>query len=293
MNIMKYRMVFYFFSLLFVPIGFVASLIIYGYSFTDLYPENIYLIIINRDFNEVLLTTVIIALVPIAVGEHLIYKRMRMIEDDLPFFLSTLSESLKSGLDFIDAWELAAVGKGPVREAAQKALKKIYMGVDFLSAMDIFSDELGTKAAQRVASIIKAAYLSGGKPVETLSVASRAYQDLDRFRRDRLNRLSSFMYISYMSVGIFLLAGYILLTLFFPATSHLPTLGLQVTVPSTFYEGALFYSSLIIGVSSTIISSKLATGSVRAGIKHMVIMFTIIYIVFFYILEKGIVLIQI
>lgn len=240
-----------------------------------------------------MLTVAIIAITPLAIVEHLIFRRMRLIDDDLPFFLSTLSESLKSGLDFIDAWELASVGKGPVREAARKALRKIYLGVDFMTAMDIFSDELGTKSAERVAAIIKAAYLSGGKPVETLSIAARAYQDLDRFRRDRLNRLSSFTYISYISLSIFLIAGYILITLFFPATSQLPALGIEITVPPVFYEGALFYASLIIGVSSTIVSSKLATGTVRASIKHLLITFIIIYFVFFYVLEQGIMVVKI
>jgi len=280
-------------TLLLIPVGFVISLLIFGYSFEDLYPQQYYFIIINHNFNKVLLTTAIIALAPLAVVEHLIFRRMRFIDDDLPFFLSTLSESLKSGLDFIDAWELATVGKGPVRDAARKALRKIYLGVDFMTAMDIFADELGTKSAERVAAIIKAAYLSGGKPVETLSIAARAYQDLDRFRRDRQNRLSSFTYISYMSLSVFLIAGYILITLFFPATSQLPSLGIKLTVPPVFYEGALFYASLIIGVSSTIVSSKLAAGTVRASIKHLLITFLIIYFVFFYVLEQGIMIVQI
>ncbi len=293
MNIYKYRYFFYVMSLLLIPVGLVISLLIYGYSFGDLYPQQYYFIIINHNFNKVMLTVAIIAITPLAIVEHLIFRRMRLIDDDLPFFLSTLSESLKSGLDFIDAWELASVGKGPVREAARKALRKIYLGVDFMTAMDIFSDELGTKSAERVAAIIKAAYLSGGKPVETLSIAARAYQDLDRFRRDRLNRLSSFTYISYISLSIFLIAGYILITLFFPATSQLPALGIEITVPPVFYEGALFYASLIIGVSSTIVSSKLATGTVRASIKHLLITFIIIYFVFFYVLEQGIMVVKI
>ena len=293
MNIYKYRYVFYISTILLVPISIVVSLIVYGYSFNNLYPTQYYFIIVNHDFNKTLLTILIISLTPLAVGEHLIYRRMRMIDDDLPFFLSTLSESLKSGLDFIDAWEIASVGKGPVRDAARKALRKIYLGVDFMTAMDIFSDELATKGAERVASIIKAAYLSGGKPVETLSIAARAYQDLDRFRRDRLNRLSSFTLVSYMSLAIFLIAGYILITLFFPATSQLPALGIQVNVPPVFYEGALFYASLIIGVSSTIVSSKLATGTIRPGIKHIFLSLVIIYIVFFYILENRLLIIKV
>lgn len=292
-NILKYRNYFYVLSIIMVPIAFTLGLIIYRYSFSDLYPHHYNFIIINHSFNKFILTILIIALIPIGVSEHLIYRRMRMVDDDLPFFLSTLSESIKSGLDFIDAWEMASIGRGPVREAASKALHKIYLGTDFVTALDIFADELGTKSAERVASIIKAAYLSGGRPVETLSIAANAYRDLDRFRRDRLNRLSSFIYISYMSIAIFLIAGYIIIKLFFPATSDLPALGININIPPAFYEGALFYASLIIGVSSTIVSSKLATGTARAGVKHIVLIYIIIYLVFFYVMEQGITIINV
>ncbi len=287
MNEYKLRKTLYIISTILVVISLFIMIIEYRITPKELSLQLQYGIITNTLLNRILLLILIEALIPIAVAEHIIYKRYVSIDDDLPMFLSTLSDTVKAGMDFVKAWETSCKGYTPVRNACKKALGKLYLGVDFAKALDIFADELRTKSALRVKSIIFAAYTSGGKPGETLDIASKAYMDLDRFRRSRLTRMAPFMYISYMSIIIFLIAGYILIIVFFPATYNLRSMGLKVYGSSVFYESILFYGSIIVSISSALLSSKLSAGSIRPGIKHIVVMFIIIYISFFIFIEGG------
>jgi|Deesub1362A_J573_1020465.scaffolds.fasta_scaffold00003_68 pilus assembly protein TadC len=287
MDVRVLREYLYLASLVVGGVTLYISIVVFGFSFLDLYPRIEFGIIVNPAFNKVFLITLTCALVPVAVAEHLMYKRLVDIDDDLPMFLSTLSDAVKTGMDFIGAWEVASKGDSPVREACKKALKKIYMGINMNRALELFAEELGTKSARRVASIVTAAFISGGTPVETLDIAAKAFMDLDRFRKSRLTRMAPFIYISYVSIAIFLVSGYILVTMFLPATMNLELLGIAVYSDKYFYQAALFYASLVIAFSSALISSKLATGSVRPGVKHIIIMNIIIYVVFFIMIEGG------
>jgi pilus assembly protein TadC len=284
MDIKKNRWLFYFFSIPAIGIMYFFVVVFLRPPLDYIFPRVTYGINVNEGFNEILILLMIAALIPIAYAEDMMHKRNKDIDSDLPFFLSSFKDGIISGLDFINSWEAAARGKSPVRLAAQKVLKKIYLGVDFISALNIFAEELGTKNAYRISRIIAAAYLSGGRPGETLDIASKAYLELERFHRERLSRLKPYLYISYISLLIFLISAYILIGVFYPTTFRLSELGLAAPPSPEIYKGALFYASIIISFSSSLISSKLASGSVRPGLKHVIIMLIMIYIVFFYII---------
>ncbi|CAB3289157.1 Type II secretion system F domain protein [Methanocaldococcus lauensis] len=193
-----------------------------------------------------------------------------------PIFLNDLTMAVRSGLDIIRAMQICArTNYGPLTKIVKKMAIQMSWG---RPVNEVFADlERSEKSliAKRIASILKECAVSGGDIKDILtSVTVHAYR-LSEMKREISTRQFIYVVVIYLSFLLYIGTSYIMVH------SLLPTLlkniqGLSVD----FYKNYLFQGILIYSIFSGASLGILTERSVIAGIKHILLMLIVGYLLF-------------
>jgi len=278
-----------------VVIGVVSSIIalatlIIGYSKFG-YSDTFHLII---------LVSIYIALTPITILKEIEFRRMRSIEEHLPDFVRDLAMMQATGMSIPHAFtEASQRDYGALTPEIKRISTQIKMGVPLELALRAFARRVPTFPVKRSVSIIVEASRAGGDVRYILESVSRDARQIRTILKEKEGQLRSYQWIMYLAYAVFLTIVLILMKTFLPqilavqATMGGGMLGGEAVTVSqeviagivqeqmTRYKYYFYYFSLAQAISAGLLSGKFVYGSVAPGLKHVLVLLPLSYILLF------------
>ncbi len=271
--------------------------------------------------NTILLSTFIVA-IPQFILIYQKYRDLKEMEGKFPVFLRDVIESLRSGIPLHNAIKsVSDFDYGKLSPEIKKMANQLTWGIPLENALDQFAKRV--KSSKRLfinIKIIKESYLSGGDVVstlETVSENSSILEEAEKERRSMLNQYVILMYaISFIFIGIVVAINNLMIPIFeVSSMSSGQILGLSnpcdvcsgfMCIVCSLYRGTAFYifsidpssigayyislfffMSIMQSVFSGLVAGQIGENSVKAGIKHSLIMLSVTVGTFYLLVYFG------
>ncbi|RLI10409.1 hypothetical protein DRO33_05620 [Candidatus Bathyarchaeota archaeon] len=234
-------------------------------------------------FHELLNLAFIAAILPPMILDTLDYRWRSAIDKALPRFLEGIAHAQLTGLPLLRAFKEAGEGvTGPLRDEIRLMMAKISWGMKFEDALRMFMERADTPLARRVATLIIEANRSGGVIERIFTPLAQATNTFQAMEEERKAQLKPYVLITYISFVIFLIIVYVLYTSFFVPLTGLTAMGGfgVVVLPPMLCWVLLYHMGLVLGIFSGLIAGALGEGRVMGGLKHVVVMLTLAFLVF-------------
>ena len=239
-----------------------------------------------------LIIGLLIVLLPYAVLYELWRRKVRGIEESIPEFLSRLSGINRVGLT--PARAIAVLEKtnlGLISYEIHRIKRDLDWGGLFSDALVRFEHRVQTAAIARNVTLITKASEMTGDIAEILSIAANDARMSETLKRERLADMIIYIIVIYLAFGVFVFVVVVLDWNFLSILRDMATGGSLENVPSSLMTIAqdgtlvvisrlLFHACLISAFFSGLIAGQMGEGSVKAGVKHTVIMLIISLVIF-------------
>lgn len=172
----------------------------------------------------------------------------------------------------------------------RRVSRDISWGANVEDALVRFERRVRTPAVSRSVGLITAACRMSGEISEVLSIAAKDARMSHVLDEERKAGMAMYIIVIYLAYFVFLFVVIIISTRFLtvlgevavPATSAaghlLPGVGTPSVIPT--FDRLLFHLSLIQAFFSGLVAGKMGEGSVKAGVKHAVVMLAVALVIF-------------
>ena len=261
------------------------SLLFYFGSF---FPRPPYWIPLSIEVNNVIVYSIILAMLPPATIEFLNNRWLNGVEKNVPRFLQDVTEEVKSGEPLINALEVNALTDyGPISPLLKDTLVRFNLTSNFEDAMNWFGINLIKPVGSQLASILLESYETGGEIIDVLINSVKLFKTIENDRVHRKSQTRPYLFIVYTGLVIFLLISYVLLNQFlihFQFTNEVSGLsqaGINlVSINLDYYTSILYWAAIIESIVGGFVVGKMIEGKVSAGLIHSILMMMIT--IFFY-----------
>jgi archaeal flagellar protein FlaJ len=274
-------------------------------------------------FANTLIIATFISFATFGFFEYRNYREWKEKEEMFPLFLRHLIENLASGIPLYKAIKILSKNdyKSLNREISFLS-NQISWNIPIHKALDKICDKLKrSKRLQIGFKIIREAYISGGNMVAVLTSLSESMltlQQLEKERKSILNQYTLMMYaITFIFIGVVIMINKLLLPIFsniqgvaiegenFGLTDPCSTcsgascnlcdffaliannvIGLQPEKPY-YYVSIFFLLSLIQALFAGLVAGQVSEGSIKAGIRHSIILVTISTAIYLFLFRIG------
>ena len=240
-----------------------------------------------------LLLAGIIALIPPAIvylGES---KRRDAIDNNIPHLIRDIADAGRSGMTLTRSIEISAEREyGPLTKELKKLIAKISFRVPLERALQYFADATGTTLSRRSAMLISEANKSGGDIQESMESVAKHVQEIQYLERKRRATLRPFIGVMYISFAVFLVTVYLLISSFFKQLAN-STFGAGsgsaggfgggfsfVSLPLDKITTVFLYMAMIEALFAGLVGGKMATGYLKDGLKHAILLMMICFVTF-------------
>lgn len=271
-----------FISLLFtIPIAITMSLLaIAGWAgiFTLLGLE-------GRNFPTILAGgAMVVACLPLAIFAARRAHTIRLVEQRFPDLLRDLNESHSAGLTMAQSVRVAAKGDyGRLNPEIRRMANQVSWGTSFPEALRMFSERIDTPLIHRAVSLINKATEAGGNVKDVLAAAARDARELKTLEQERRGGMVLYVIVIYVAFGVFLAVVAALQGLLIPAVlsstsaaagagSGLSAIGINQALTVQDYHFIYYGVGLVQAAGSGIVAGVMSEGTVRAGLKHIVVL---------------------
>lgn len=235
--------------------------------------------------DDSLIISVLILFVPFLFFYEIRTRRVKAIEDSVPVFLKRMAAINDVGMSLADAIKsISRLNLGVLSTEIRLIHKDIVWSNSVLDALTEFEQRVRTVSISRIVTLINKASESTGNIKATLRVAANEAMLADKLKKQKFTVLFSYLIVVYMSFAVFLLVLYIFATMFLPmipdVTSTVGRRVLMISVHKEEYSLLFMHASVIQGFFSGIIIGQMMGESIFDGLKHSVIMMTIAYVFF-------------
>ena len=241
-------------------------------------------------FDNVLLFTILIAIVPPGFLHQLKRRRVKRIEQYFPNFLRDVAEMNRSGMTLTKSVGTLSKGEyGDLTIEIARINAMLSWGISFEDALEKFADRVATPLIYRSVALINQASRAGGNVPDVLEVAAKDTYVLKMMEKDRVSEMIIYVVIIYMSFFVFLFVIGILSYSFIPVMAEASISASAVGGGAVEFMGVFdpemfrrlfFHASLIQGFSSGLVAGQMGEGEVIAGLKHSVILSLIAWVSF-------------
>src|SRR2546422_588815 len=180
---------------------------------------------------------------------------------------------------------------GPLTKELRKLIAKISFRVPLEKALQYFADRTGTQLARRSAMLISEANKSGGDIQESMESVAKHVQEIQYLERKRRASMRPFIGVMYISFAVFIVTVYLLIKSFFTqlantnfgggASQNVGGVGFNfVSLPLDKITAVFLYMAMIEAILAGLVGGKMATGYLKDGLKHAVILMSICFITF-------------
>jgi flagellar protein FlaJ len=275
---------------------------------------------------NMIILSVFIIIIPQIFQYYVEYKDIKEMEAKFPFFLRDLTESIRSGMPLHKAIINAGkVDYGKLSKEVRKMAHQLTWGVSIIKVLEQAEKRL--KSSQIISKnlrIILETYKVGGdidKTLDSISNAILTIQETQNERKSILNQYVVTMYaITYIFIGIIIGISKLLIPIFSStATGNLGPIGTIIGNPcetclyaqssscfpcymyfgictmlgssketiGCYYLGLFFSMIIVQSICSGLVAGQISEGSLRAGIKHSLIMLTTSFGIVFILVRVG------
>jgi len=230
-------------------------------------------------FEDIVFLAITFMLVPITIVEYLDYRWRKSIDQRLPELFRTIVQAQQTGMTLPQAIEEAARRDyGPLTVELRKMNAQISWGIPFEEALLSLSRRVNTILMQRTVPLIIEASRSGGRVEKVFDPMGKFVQTTLLLEKERKTQTRSYIAIIYVAFYVFLFTVILLYNSFFIQINELPsTLGSIALTPEE-AKRIFFHMTAVQAFFGGLISGKMGEGSVKAGLKHCVILMITGYI---------------
>jgi archaeal flagellar protein FlaJ len=256
------------------------SMILTSYGFISILNDTL--------IDDVIVISVLIAIVPLAILDFMESKRVNSLEEALPNFFRDVAGMNDSGMTLPNAIANVAQGQyGALTPFIRRLSAEMSWSVPFVEALLRFGKRVGTPLAERAVDLIAKASKAGGDASEVLRAAANDSYEFFNLKTERKNNMLIYMVIVIISFLVFLFVIAILestfLTTMAEAGEKASAAGagsFMARVDIAFYKRLFSHAAMIQGFFSGLVAGQMGEGSVIAGLKYSAIMLTIAWITF-------------
>jgi len=275
--------------------------------------------------NAILLSTFVVA-VPQFLFLYESYRNLKYMEEKFPVFLRDIIESLRSGMPLHKSIITSgAFDYGRLSVEIKKMTNQLTWGLPLDKVLDQFADRV--KRSKRLFTsikIIREAHLSGGDAVSTIETVannSNILEEAEKERRSTLNQYVILMYaICFIFIGIVVAINNLMIPIFevssatvgggevigvtnpclsctdlscivcnlFQGTSAY-IFSIDPTTIASYYIALFFFMSIIQAIFTGLVAGQIGENSVTAGIKHSLVLTSITFGTFYFLIYLGII----
>ncbi|RLJ10362.1 MAG: hypothetical protein DRP15_00150 [Candidatus Aenigmatarchaeota archaeon] len=263
-----------------------------------------------------------ISVVPYFLYRYSRFMWIKGLEEQFPNFVRDLADSIRSGMSFYEAINIASMSNyGKLTDEVVKMKNRLSWGTPFLRVMEIFENNVkDSRILTEAIDIIKQSYESGGNIASTLDSVARNIIMLKEAEAERSSLVKQHVFIMYGIFFMFLGISLMIIFVMVPMISTHPGEGMQPSgllgfgfrnpcentgmFPCGLFDGiclmfhvgkgigcyytALFFTVIIIqGVFIGLIAGQLGENSIIAGTKHSLIMIFVAFGIFFFLAKLG------
>lgn len=251
------------------------------------------LIFLSSFFAEFLILAFMIGITPYAISMYLEHKKIEAMESAFPDFLRDLAESKRSGMTIPQAIKTASKKDyGVFSKEVEKMANQLSWGIPFIEVINNLMIRVKeSNFLKRAIRILSEAFKSGGniaKVIQSIANSAEEIKDAERSIRSKMYKHIMVMYVIYLLfIGIVIVIMNIMKPLIeFQKGAGAAMFGGKATGLSIEYYKGLFRNMLIImGFFNGIVAGQVGEGSIKAGIKHSIVMVTISIMVSFILLS--------
>ncbi len=249
----------------------------------------------NFTFDRFLLFAGILSLVPPALMYYFDSRRRDSIDNNIPHLIRDIADAGRSGMTLTRAIEISAERDyGPLTKEIKRLIAKISFRVPLERALQYFADRTGTTLSRRSSMLISEANKSGGDIQESMESVAKHVQEIQYLERKRRATLRPFIGVMYISFAVFLVTVYLLISSFFTRLANtnfgagggsIGGVGFNfVSLPLQQITTVFLYMAMIEAAFAGLVGGKMATGYVRDGLKHAILLMMICFATFVFLI---------
>ncbi len=238
------------------------------------------------------LASLLLIVAPILYVKYTQYKARKAMEEKFPEFLRDVVEGTRAGMSLPQAIQNTETGSyGPLDDRIEKMNAQLDWGIPFGQVLRTFGEETNSPVILRSVDTIIQAYQSGGNIQDVLESVGDNIRTLRQLKEERESQLYGEMITGYVVFFIFIgilvaLTSYLLPSLASAQASLGSTGGFSafgggagnlqqnITLYESWFQRLVFIQAIFSGL----IIGKLSEGELKAGFKHMGILFAIGYL---------------
>jgi len=228
---------------------------------------------------DVVFLTFASVMIPIVIVEYLDYRWRKAVDQHLPDLFRSIVQAQQTGMTLPQAIEEAAKRNyGPLTVELQKMNAQISWGISFEEALRSLGRRVNTVLMQRTVPLIIEASRSGGKVEKVFDPMGKFIQTTLLLEKERKTQARPYLAIIYVAFYVFLFTVVLLFNSFFVQASELPPAMGMVTLTPEEAKRVFFHMTAIQAFFGGLIAGKMGEGSVKAGLKHCVVLLITGYI---------------
>jgi flagellar protein FlaJ len=239
----------------------------------------------------------IVALIPPAIVYLMESKRRDSIDNNIPHLIRDIADAGRSGMTLTRSIEISSERDyGPLTKELKKLIAKISFRVPLERALQYFADATGTTLARRSSMLIAEANKSGGDIQESMESVAKHVQEIQYLEGKRRATLRPFIGVMYISFAVFLVTVYLLISSFFKQLANTSFGGgggsaggfgggfSFVSLPLDKITTVFLYMAMIEALFAGLVGGKMATGYLKDGLKHAILLMMICFVTFIFLI---------
>src|SRR5881296_1504904 len=246
-------------------------------------------------FDRFLLLGGILALITTAIMYFFESKRRDSIDNNIPHLIRDIADAGRSGMTLTRSIEISAERDyGPLTKELKKLIAKISFRVPLERALQYFADSTGTTLSRRSSMLIAEANKSRGYIQESMESVAKHVQEIQYLERKRRATLRPFIGVMYISFAVFLVTVYLLISSFFKQLANtdfgggggaVGGVGFNfVSLPLDKITTVFLYMAMIEAMFAGLVGGKMATGYLKDGLKHAILLMMICFVTFIFLI---------
>jgi len=266
-----------------LPLAFIYIFLIYFLvpPYQDL---NLYITVVD----EHIFFAVLFILVPYAVFYEMWRWRIQKIESSIPDFLDRLSNINQVGLTLAQAiGVLVKANLGLLSYEIHRIKRDLDWGATLNNALVRFENRVRTPMISRMVTLITKASEMSGDVGEILGIAAMDAKMSETLKKVRMSEMLIYVIIIYIAFFVFLFVIIVMDVMFI---EHLAEINIDQTssgigggtamlgsqqMPVLVVERLLYHTCIFQALFSGLIAGMMGEGSIRAGVKHSIVMIVI------------------
>jgi flagellar protein FlaJ len=226
----------------------------------------------SATFDEFVFFAIILSVFPSALLNYFDYKRRRAIDEHLPDLFRSIVQAQETGMTLPQAIEEASKRDyGPLTEELKKMTAQISWGMSFEESLSSLGMRVDTVLMQRTLPMIIEASRSGGRVEMVFDPMGKFIQTTLLLDKERRTQTRPYIAIIYVAFFVFLFTVILLFRSFFANVQGLSIFATAVMPPSAI-ERIFFHMTSIQAFFGGLVAGKMGDGTIRAGLKHSLIL---------------------